>query len=388
MRRWWNLLRENVRQRGPLPLSPNPLLRLEEGAQRRVELTVSCRDADAIPKVRESGELRVQDGLHVQVMHEGTRVLAGAYHGEWMSEIIRRLRGHHEPQEEVVVHRILERLRGRQDPVIVELGAFWAYYAIWAMRAVGGRAVIVEPDPGNLEVGRTNLRLNGLTALCVQAAVGGPHGSTRRVLCESDEVERDLRVVTLPGLMAEHGLEYLDLVLADVQGPEDDVLARAATQFVDRRIRFLVVSTHHESISGDSHTHERCLETLTDTGAHIIAAHTVDESFSGDRLIAASTDPRDADFKVEVSRCAIHAQVCSHRKSPRFVPRARNRDSSPPQRTIEPYARLRRPPPFQGRRAARRQTPPSARACVSPAKRRLRFGPERVPRPDARTHGA
>jgi FkbM family methyltransferase len=315
MPRWWNLLRENVGQRGPLPLSPNPLLSLEEGAQRRVELTVSCRDADAIPKVRESGELRVQDGLHVQVMHEGTRVLAGAYHGEWMSEIIRRLRGHHEPQEEVVVHRILERLRGKQDPMIVELGAFWAYYAIWAMRAVGGRGVIVEPDPGNLEVGRTNLRLNGLTALCVQAAVGGPHGSTRQVLCESDEVERDLRVVTLAGLMAEHGLEHLDLVLADVQGPEDDVLARATTQLVDRRIRFLVISTHHESISGDSHTHERCLETLADAGAHIIAAHTVEESFSGDGLIAASTDPRDAEFKVEVSRCDPRASLFAPQSS-------------------------------------------------------------------------
>jgi hypothetical protein len=80
--------------------------------RRRVELTVSCRDTDPIPKVPGAGEIRIENGIRVQVMHEGTRVLAGGYFGDWMSEIIRRLRGHHEPQEELVVHRILKRLRG------------------------------------------------------------------------------------------------------------------------------------------------------------------------------------------------------------------------------------------------------------------------------------
>ena len=97
-----------------------------------------------------------------------------------MTEIIRRLRGHHEPQEELVFHRVIERLRGdpsRPPGVVIELGSFWSYYSIWAMRALGIEAVLVEPDPGNLEVGRVNLAMNGLSARVVQAAVGGEHGS-------------------------------------------------------------------------------------------------------------------------------------------------------------------------------------------------------------------
>ena len=286
-----------------LPLPPDPQLELPESEQRRVELTVSCRDADEVPKVEGAGEVANWNGLPVQVMHEGTRVLAGAYHGAWMSEIIRRLRGHHEPQEELVVHRILERLRGEPDPMIVELGSFWAYYSIWALRAVGGRAMLVEPDPANLNVGAAHVQLNGVEATLVQAAMGGRHGSTTRLVCESDGVERDLPVVTVPGLMAEHKVEQVDVLFADVQGPEADVLACAGDVLRERRIRFLVFSTHHESISGDPLTHENCLRLLTEVGAHIIAERSVSESFSGDGLVAASTSLGDADLNVSVSRC-------------------------------------------------------------------------------------
>jgi len=34
----------------------------------------------------------------MQIMHNGILIKRGSYHGEWMSEIIQKLRGHHEPQ--------------------------------------------------------------------------------------------------------------------------------------------------------------------------------------------------------------------------------------------------------------------------------------------------
>jgi FkbM family methyltransferase len=287
-------------RRRPLPLPPSECV-FSEGERRRIELTVSCRDADGLPKVRDAGEVRVEDGVRVQVMHEGARVLAGAYHGAWMTEVIRRLRGHHEPQEELVVDRIIRRLGG-SDPVVIELGSFWAYYSAWALRAAGGRAILVEPDPVNLEVGRVNMRLNGLDAVLVQAMVGGEHGGRGRLICESDGVEREMPVMTLRGLMDEHDLARVDLLSMDVQGPETDVLERAQDLLRERRVRFLVVSTHHHSISGDPATHQRCLRLLEDAGAHVIAEHTVGESFSGDGLIAASMDPQDRDLTVAVSR--------------------------------------------------------------------------------------
>lgn len=268
-------------------------------------MTVSCRDADALPKVPDAGEVKTEAGVRVQVMHEGTRIVAGCYYGEWMSEIIRRLRGHHEPQEELVVHRIVERLRNEPDSkpkVVLELGSFWAYYSIWAMRALGAQALLVEPDPANLEVGQANLRLNQLEGNFVHAAVGGLHGTRTRLVCESDGIEREVPVVSVRGLLRDHELSDVDLLLVDVQGAETDVLSRAVEVLRDRAIRFIVVSTHHHSISGDPMTHQRCLQTLIDVGAHIVAEHTVGESFSGDGLIAASTHPSDRDLAVPVNR--------------------------------------------------------------------------------------
>jgi hypothetical protein len=100
-------------------------------------------------------------------------------------------------------------------------------------------------------------------------------------------------VVIVAGLLGEYGFDRIDLSRADVQGPESDVVERAVGLLRDHRILFLVVSIHHHSISGDPFTHKRCLETVVEAGARVIAEHTVGESFSGDGLIAASTAVED-----------------------------------------------------------------------------------------------
>jgi hypothetical protein len=49
-----------------LPLPPDPELTLPEDGRRRAELTISCRDADSIPKVRDAGTVRVENGIAIQ----------------------------------------------------------------------------------------------------------------------------------------------------------------------------------------------------------------------------------------------------------------------------------------------------------------------------------
>lgn len=272
--------------------------------RRRVEQTVACRDTDEIPKVPDAGDVREQDGRRVQVMHNGVLIEEGCYYGAWMTEIIRRLRGHHEPQEERAVHAVIERLRAdTPEPVGLELGSFWGYYSLWLLRvAPRATAVLVEPDPVHLEVGRRNFALNGADGRFVRAAVGAPHGSVAPFACESDGVPRETERVTIDGLMAREGLPRVDFVLCDTQGAELTALEGAAGALAEGRIRFLVVSTHHHSISGDPVIHRRCLERLRAAGAHVIVEHTVRESCSGDGLIVASLDPRDRDLQVTVSR--------------------------------------------------------------------------------------
>jgi FkbM family methyltransferase len=278
----------------------DPLTAIE---RHRVELTVAVRDTDPIPKVPNAGEVIVQHGERLQVMHNGVVVSEGRYHGAWMTEVIQRLRGHHEPQEELAFHTVLERLATSSEaPVMLELGSFWAYYSIWAKHRIPStRLILVEPDAGNLAVGRHNLVLNGMDATAVQAAIGSDHDSNVTLTWESDDQPHLTRQVTVDGLMRDFSLSRIDLLLADVQGAETAMLAGCAAALAARRIRFLVVSTHHHSISDDPLTHQRCLRILNAAGAHLVAEHSVAESCSGDGLIVAAMLPDDRDLRAQTT---------------------------------------------------------------------------------------
>jgi FkbM family methyltransferase len=270
--------------------------------RERVVLTTSCRDTDALPKVVGAGQiLETADG-RVQVMHNGVLIAEGCYYGDWMTTIIRDLAGHHEPQEEIAIDLIVERIAGDTGaPTMVELGAFWAYYSLWMMHRVPAtRAILVEPDPNNMEAGRRNLALNGRHAEAIQAAVGAEPRPPEPFDCESDGVSRLVPTESLTSLVERFGLDRIDVLLVDVQGAETALLEGARHTLADR-VRFLVVSTHHHDISGDPLTHQRCLDLIRGLGGHIIAEHTVAESFSGDGLIAASFDPRDVDLRADIS---------------------------------------------------------------------------------------
>jgi hypothetical protein len=121
-------------------------------------------------------------------------------------------------------------------------------------------------------------------------------------VCESDGLPRPVGVVTVDGLMEREGLDHIDLLLCDTQGAELAMIEGARHALQAARIRFLVVSTHHHSISGDPDLHNRCLNAVVAAGGHIIAEHSVSESYSGDGLIVASFHARDKDLRVDVTR--------------------------------------------------------------------------------------
>ena len=259
--------------------------------QARIDLTLSCRDSDPIPKVPDAGAVVERDGASLQVMHDGTLVHADGYCGSWTTEIIRRLRGHHEPQEELIFHYLLP--HARAGSLIVELGAWWAYYTNWYLGAVpGAEAVCVEPDPGNLELGRANLALNGRTAEFINAALGGeyrPHLEFGRAVHGGTVTIESLDMPALAARLRGRGVEMLHM---DMQGAELAFLRSLPR--AGAPVRFVMVSTHHASISGSATTHADCLAELRQQGAVILAEHDVLESYSGDGLIAASFCRDDA----------------------------------------------------------------------------------------------
>jgi FkbM family methyltransferase len=270
----------------------------------RVAQTLACRDSDALPKVEGAGEVFERDGVRLQRMHNGLLIEEGCYYGPWMTEIIRGLRGHHEPQEEVVFHDILRRIEAGAvaSPVIIELGSHWAYYAMWFLqRFAAGRAYCLEPDANYLAGGERNLALNGLTGTFLRGAIGDP-GQSCRFVQESDGLAVELPQHDLASLLEVWDLKRVDLLLVDIQGAETLLLERALPLLADGRVAYLVVSTHHHSISGSALTHQRVRDLLEASGATLLAEHTVAESSSGDGLVAASFLAADVGTSIPISR--------------------------------------------------------------------------------------
>ncbi len=269
----------------------------------RVAMTCSCRDCDAIPKVKEAGNVYV-DAISketVQVMHNGLKVVAGGYYGDWMKSIIAALRGHHEPQEEVVFHQLLQRLS--PDAVMLELGSFWSYYSLWFLSQSPDRrrAICLEADPHHLDIGRRNSQLNGLAPEFIHGFIARQPSEGPIPFQTESQGTIHIPAFSVPQLLRDRGLERLDLLHVDTQGAELNVLLGCAELLRQRRIRFVIVSTHSYEISGDALMHQRCLALIRNLGGHVICEHDVHESFSGDGMIAASFDPSDKDFNLSIS---------------------------------------------------------------------------------------
>ena len=291
------------------PVDRVPLTAIAVRQQRdenfRVAMTCSCKDSDVIDKVPHAGEIQHDptSGETIQIMHNGLRVVAGGYYGDWMSSIIQSLRGHHEPQEEVLFNAVLKRL-GNQPATMIELGSFWSYYSLWFLKENPSqrRALCVEADPAHLEIGRRNARLNNLSPNFMHG-FAGETASTQPVAFPTEKSGTlDLECYCVDQLMALHQMDHLDILHLDTQGAELSVLKGASEAIRQRKIRFLVVSTHSYEICGDPLIHQRCVAWLQEQGAHIICEHDVHESFSGDGLIVASLSDQDRDWSQTISR--------------------------------------------------------------------------------------
>lgn len=170
----------------------------------------------------------VHEGL--VTLHNGHQVpLEGpdAYYGGF-SRILEINRGVHEPLEEFAFQELLTRLPPK--PTMLELGSYWAHYAMWMKQARPGADVhMVEPDPANLAAGRNNFQRNGYEGTFVQAFVSR----------QGFQVDSWLEA---------RELEQLDLLHCDIQGYEAEMLEGAARALTRRAIRRLFISTHSQAL--------------------------------------------------------------------------------------------------------------------------------------------
>lgn len=281
----------------------------------RTLMTISCHDADNIPKVSNAGQILDSDDGPVQIMHNGLKVVAGGYHSDWMAHIIRALRGHHEPQEEFAFDAVIRACR--HNSLIVELGAFWSYYSLWYLQAIpGSRAICIEPDPLHVAIGERNIALNGMMnrAKTYQAWVGQNAEDAVTMHAESLNASLTLPSFNMDSVLNLTGGSNIEILHMDVQGAELAFLKSLGNATQNGKIRFVVISTHHRAISGSQTTHEDCLEEVRRLGGHILLEHDIQESYSGDGLIVASFVTHDKILKLApISRNQAENSLFPHK---------------------------------------------------------------------------
>jgi FkbM family methyltransferase len=125
------------------------------------------------------------------------------------------------------------------DDAVVDVGANIGAFAVFAAQRTRGRLLAVEPHPGNAAALRRNLLANGASrAQVAECAVAdapgilplflGRSGTTHQLFAAGKDAGAgdsvDVRVATLPELLAEHGMERVDFLKLDCEGAEGLIL--------------------------------------------------------------------------------------------------------------------------------------------------------------------
>ena len=148
---------------------------------------------------------------------------------------------------------------------MLELGAYWGHYSMWAGQArPAARLHLVEPDPTGLAAGQANFARNGRTGTFVQDSVGP-------------------EAFTVDDWMRDAGIERLDVLHADIQGAEMEMLDGAAQSLGAGRIDRCLISTHSQDL------HRDVTARLSQAGYRIeVAVDFDDQTTSFDGFILAS----------------------------------------------------------------------------------------------------
>src|SRR5262245_16649548 len=211
-------------------------------------------------------------------LHNGLRVPVvgpGAYYGTF-SQLLVINRGVHEPLEEYVFQELLKRLS--DEPSMIELGAYWGHYSMWLKKArPKGNVILVEPDPGCLKAGQDNFVRNGLKGEFIRAFVGSGK-------FEVDAFFRDRKI------------KRLDVLHADIQGFEVEMLQGAEGVLAKRRVDHLFIATHSQPI------HREVVDRLRVQGYRVEISSDFDvQSTSFDGFVFASSPEVEALFgEIEV----------------------------------------------------------------------------------------
>jgi len=185
-----------------------------------------------IERVPNSGFI---DEKNFVVLHNGIRVpIQGefAYYNNF-SDILIINRGVHEPLEEFCFQEVLKNIN-LSNPVMIELGAYWAHYSMWFQKVHAGAVqFLIEPDMINIRSGLNNFKINGFHGEFINKSVG-------------------YNGFVLDDFVTERKLRQIDLLHSDIQGYELEMLEGAIQSLSSGIVKYLFLSTHSEKIHSEA----------------------------------------------------------------------------------------------------------------------------------------
>ncbi len=203
-------------------------------------------------------------------MHNGIEVEVNGYYGDGITRMLLANRGCHEPQEEVVFQHVVETLPA--NAVMIEAGAYWAFYSIWFSKTVtDARIYLIEPEEANLEVGRRNFAHNDCEGEFTRGYVGSRPGKA------ADGVD----IIAIDAFAAQRGLNHIHMLHADVQGFELEMLDGCNRLLSAQAVDYLFISTHSQEL------HLQAAERLVQHGYRILVSVDMEESYSLDGILVA-----------------------------------------------------------------------------------------------------
>ena len=213
-----------------------------------------------IPKVDHAGEI-VGD---YQIMHNGLKIIKDCYHKNFITDTLKKYK-HFEPDQEVWFHRALETIQ--DNGTMIELGSYWGYYSLWFNHSIRNATnIMVEPNINNLEIGKKHFEINNMKGIFENMYVGAYD---------------DDNTTTVDSIIERSNLENVDIVHADIQFAEYDMLVGCRKAIASKKIKWFFISTHNAGLN------QLCNKYLVKNNYEILVSHVKNKIPSTDGLIVA-----------------------------------------------------------------------------------------------------
>lgn len=156
----------------------------------------------------------------------------------------------------------------KEGDVFVEGGAFWGRYTWKASKKVGptGQVIAIEPSPENIKILKVLIKATNLenVTLVEKALWNGPGrdllfsqgnsashqlkrlpGAQTGGPLPEDANYVEVELDTIDDILTDLGIKYVDLLSADIEGAELEMLKGCVKYLSEKRIRNIAVAVYH-----------------------------------------------------------------------------------------------------------------------------------------------